>query len=114
MLELQRDFRALLGQATVFEGVGKLVSFPDAQQELRLRHEFLGLHAMSFCGGGESGEVYVGGDVLFPGRFVGIITDRMLTDCLQRSAMAACQLFFAGVAVVDGDEKSSLDSGSDV
>jgi hypothetical protein len=32
---------------------------------------------------------------------------------LQRAAMASCQLFFAGVAVVDDDEESALQTGGD-
>ena len=34
VLELQGDFGALLGQATVFEGVGELIGLSNSHQEL--------------------------------------------------------------------------------
>src|SRR5258708_17401731 len=113
MLELQRDFCALLRQATFFESVGKLVGFADAHQELGLRDESLRLHAVFFGGGGEGGEVYVGSDVLFAGGFVGVGAYRVLANGLQSVAMAACELFFTAIAVVDGGEKAARDAGGD-
>ena len=78
MFELEGDLGAFLGQAAVFEGVGKLVGLADAQQKLRLRDELLRGQAVLFRGGGERGEVDVGGDVLLAGSFVGVGADRVL------------------------------------
>ncbi len=75
--------------------------------------QLLRLHALFFCGGGERGEVYVGGDVLFARGFVGIGADRVLTEGLQGAAMPSSQLLFASVAVVDGKEEAVLDAGRD-
>ena len=72
MFELQRDFGAFLGQAAFFEGIGKLVGFADAHQELGLRDQLVCPHPVFFRGGGECREVYVGGYVLFARSFVGI------------------------------------------
>ncbi len=38
MFELQCDFGTLLWETAIFEGVGELISFTDAQQKLRLRN----------------------------------------------------------------------------
>jgi len=88
MLELQRDFRTLLRQAAFFEGVGKLVGFANAHQELRLRNKPVRLHTILFGGSGERSEIYVSSNVLLSGRFIGTPADRMLANRLQRSAMA--------------------------
>src|SRR6202021_1063864 len=114
VLELERDFGALLGQAAVFEGVGKLGSFADAPQELRLRDQLLTLHALLIGGRGQCCEVYVGGDVLFTGGFVGVGADGMLSYRFKRTAMAPGKLLGAGVAVVYDDEQSAIDGGGDL
>jgi hypothetical protein len=70
VLELQRDFRSFLRQAAFFKSISKLISFANAHQELGLSDKFVGLHAVFLSGGGERGEVYVGGDVLLAGSFI--------------------------------------------
>src|ERR1700716_902166 len=107
MLKLQRHFGALLRQAAFLEGVGKLIGLADAHQELRLRAEFLRVHAVPFGDGRKGGEVYIGGDVLFTGSIVGTGADRVLPKSLHCAAMAARKLFFSGVAVVNGDDESA-------
>ena len=113
MFELQGDFRAFLRQAAVFEGIGELVRLADAHQKLRLGNQFLRPHPVFLRGGGERGEVYIGGDVLFAGSFIWIGAEGVPAQCFQGSSMAAGELFFAGVAVVDSDEESVLDVGGD-
>src|SRR5579863_8681755 len=109
MLELQRDLGALLRNAALFEGVSKLVRFSDSQKKLGLSHKIVGLHAVPFGGSGQCGEVYIGSDVLFAGGFIGIFADRMLANCFECPPMAAGELLRAGVAVVDGDDKTAGD-----
>jgi len=113
MLELQRDLSALLGQAAFFKGIGKLIGFANSHQELRLRNQFVRMHAMLFSGSSERSEVYVGRDVLLAGGFIRIGADRVLTKTLDRSAMSACKLLFAGITVINRDEESTLDLGGD-
>src|SRR3979411_3139582 len=113
MLELQRHLGALLRQAAFFEGVGKLIGLADAHQELRLRTESLRPHAVEFRGSGEGGEVNIGGNVLFTGSFVGADADGMLPKSFHCAAMAARELFFSRIAVINGDDKSASQSGRD-
>ena len=50
MLELQGNFRQLLREAAIFEGVGKLSFLADAHQELRLRAETFTAHSGRLTG----------------------------------------------------------------
>ena len=60
MLKLQGDFRPFLGDATVLEGVGKLISLANPHEELRLCKQPFAAHAAPFAGGGERGEIDMG------------------------------------------------------
>src|SRR5580704_12079103 len=69
---------------------------------------------MFFCGCGERGEVYIGGDVLFTGGLVGSRANGVLADGLQCTAMTARELFLARVAVVVDDDESARDRGEEL
>src|ERR1700677_3577429 len=101
MLELQRDFRPLLWRAAFFKSIGKLISFANAHQELRLCDNFVRLHSPSLRSRCESGKVDVRGDVLFAGSLIRTTADRMLPQSLYSSAMESGELFVAGSAVLN-------------
>ena len=75
MLELQGDLRSLLRESAFFEGIGKLVGFPDAHQKLGLRDQFVSVHAVLFGSGSECREVNICGNVLPSRNFIRIAAD---------------------------------------
>jgi len=111
MLELKRDLGAFLRHPAVLEGIGKLICFANAHQELRLSCEFVCVHSSFFGSSGEGGEVDVGGDVLLAGGLVGIGADGVLANRFDCAAMTSGELFVARIAVVDDDEKSAVKPG---
>src|SRR6266576_505330 len=106
MLELQRDFGALLRQTAIFKGITKLILLTDSHQKLRLRKQWLNLHAVLFGSRGQRREIYVRGDVLLSRGLVRICSCRVLAECHQRAAMPSRKLLLPRVAVVDDDENS--------
>src|SRR5207253_9886642 len=108
MLELQRDFGALLRQTAIFKGITKLILLTDSHQKLRLRKQWLNLHAVLFGSRGQRREIYVRGDVLLSRGLVRICSCRVLAECHQRAAMPSSKLLLPGVAVVDDDDDSML------
>ncbi len=108
MLELQRNFCALLWQTAILEGVRKLIGLAYAQQKLRLRDELLRLHILFLRRDCERREVHICSDVLFSGSFIWVVAHRVLTNRLQRSAMPSCKLLLAVVAVVDDHRESAF------
>ncbi len=96
VFELERHFRSLLRDAAVFEGVGKLIPFANAHQELRLREQFFTLHAGLLAGSGERGEIDVGGEVLLAGSLVGVGAGGVLAIRHERAAVATRELFVRG------------------
>jgi len=79
MFKLQGHFGALLWQSAFFERIGKLISFPNPHQKLRLRHKSVRVHAVFFGGSGERGEIHISSNVLLAWSFIRIGTDGMLT-----------------------------------
>ena len=77
MLELKRNFGALLREPAIFERVGKLVCFADAHQELGLGEQALDLQAGLRSRGGEGSEVDVRGQILLAGGLVRISRGRV-------------------------------------
>ena len=108
VLKLQCDLGALLRQTAVFERIRELVRFADPEQKLRLRHQLVGMYAILPGDCRKSGEVYVSGNVLFPGSFVGIRARRVLAVGHDGAQVPARELLLARVAVVDDDEESCL------
>ena len=109
MLELQRDFSALLRQPAFFECIGKLILLSNSHQELRLREQWLDPQAVLFPGSSERSAIHVRSDVLFTRSFVGASTYRMLSISGKRTAMTSCKLLLACVAVIDNQEETTLD-----
>ena len=101
MFELKRNFRALLRDAAVFEGVGELIFLANAHQKLRLREQLLDPHAGLLAGSGERGEIDVGGEILLARSLVGVEAGGVLAIRHERAAMANRELFVAGVTVID-------------
>src|SRR5437879_7749092 len=108
MLELQRDFGALLRQTAIFKGITKLILLTDSHQKLRLRKQWLNLHAVLFGSRRQRGEIYVRRDVLLSRRFIRICADGMLTESRHCAPMPPRKLLLARVAVVDDDDNSVL------
>src|SRR5271157_3566311 len=87
MFQLQRHFRPFLRNAAVFEGIGKLIPFANAEQKLRLGEEGLTARTNFFTGGCESSEIDVGGEILLAGSLVRIGAGRMMTISHEGSAV---------------------------
>ena len=105
MFELERHFCSLLRDAAVFESVGELIFLAYAHQELRLREQLFTPHAGLLAGSGERGEIDVGGEVLLTRSLIGVGAGGVMAIRHERAAMAACELFVAGVTVVDDHNK---------
>ena len=72
VLELQRDFSALLRHSAVFEHVSKLIRLTDSHQELRLGQQRLGLHAVLYRRRCQRGKVHMRCNVLLARRLISI------------------------------------------
>ena len=107
VLQLQRDFGALLRQHAILKGVGKLRLFANAQQELRLRQQSQIASVRPRALASVAREVHVSGDVLFPRSQVRRRRGNMLPVSHQRVAMAARKLLLAGVAIVNEHHKAA-------
>src|SRR5450631_2271365 len=66
------------------------------------------LHSVTLRRGGESGKVHMRGQVLFSWSLIGAHAHRVLAICADRVAVASGELLGARIAVVDGEDKSSL------
>src|ERR1017187_3984651 len=114
MLELQRQLRPFLRDAAVFESVGELVSLANAHQKLRLRAELLDPHSRLRAGGGQGGEIDMGGEVLLARSLVGIGTCRIMAVRHESTAMATSELLVAGVTVVNDQQQAVCDRLGDL
>src|SRR2546430_15804489 len=93
VLELKRNLGPLLRQAAFLEGIRELILLANSQQELRLCQKRSRMHSLFFRSGCEYGEVYMGGNVLLPWRFVGVSALGVLPVSGNRAAMPSSKLF---------------------
>src|SRR6266571_1506950 len=113
VFELKRDLGALLGHVAIFKCVGELGALADAHQKLCLSDEGQMVKAGVFASTPQGGEVYLGCDVLLAWGLVRSALDCVLPEYGDRASMPASEQLISGIAVVDGEEKSSGYSGSD-
>ena len=109
MFELQRDLRALLCQAAIFERIRKLIRLADAHQKLRLRDQLLRMHSKVLRRRRQRREVHIRRNVLLSRSFIRICADRMLSDRFQCSPMTSGELFLARISIVDDDHEPAIE-----
>ena len=93
MFQLQTHLRALLGQPAILESVRKLSALADTHEKLRLGDQLLRPKSLLLYSRRQARKVHIRGEVLLARSFIRAAAHRMLTNRLDRAAMAPGNLF---------------------